>query len=172
MARSEIEELDGFRDRLMVDKYSLDQELIEQPSLFYDIGAKHERAVAKQEEAQAEVSRIEAEVDQEVRDSAPDKTTETDIKKQVALNERVQVAQEEYRNCREIASRWKVLREACQQRSYILKELVGLYTSQYWAESSVNADRTRVRDYQASTGRAAMAAERTRRQIRRASTPD
>lgn len=136
-----------FRDRLLIDKNNLDGELIEQPQVFFDVSHEFSMAVSRRDKAKEEIARTAAKVSQNIRRNALDKgekITETAISQLVDLDDSYQETVDEHIELVAKASDAQAMKEAFQQRSYVLKDLVNLYLAQYYSSDSVKSVRGQI----------------------------
>ena len=125
---------------LRIDKHSLDDEVIQQPSLFYEVSEQYIRAAAERDQLKEELANVDAKLDAEVRSTLGDvKATEGKIKSRVQIDPKHAAAFDAWLVAKEQADRLGVLKDAFQQRSYMLRDLVALNTSNYFEETSVRS---------------------------------
>jgi hypothetical protein len=162
---------DGFDSReyaaaLRIDKNALDEALIEQPDLFYRIAEALAMAISRRDAAKQELEIVEAETDRAVRVSMArggEKTTEPGIKNAVRLHKDVIAATNELGDLQTEVGKISAMKEAYQQRSYVLKDLVALHIRSYYGDTTPGAPGTDARAAKYSHDRADMASERRRR---------
>lgn len=150
---------------LAIDEYGLDDALRAQPELFYRVAKALALEVSRRDAAKQALADVEAIVDLDQRRIAAEedrKITEGEIKAHVQTNSRVGGARQRFAARSEASAKLGALKEAFQQRSYALKDLAGLYVANYYSASEDSASARTVRDRDASSARAAMAAERRR----------
>lgn len=136
---------DQLRSRLAIDKNMLDDEVIRQPSLFYEISELLTDASAERDAAKEELAMVDAELDQYYRTTYAkkgEKATESMIKNSVQSDKRHGAAFAEYLALKNKADRLLALKESFSQRSYMLRDLVSLYTSNYFESESIKPTRT------------------------------
>jgi hypothetical protein len=126
--------------RLEIDKYSLDDEIVNQPSLFFQAADAYTEALAEHDACEAELATVDAELDGEVRaelERAKVKATEAMVKSEVLKHKRHLDAFDTYILAKIKSDKFKALKEAFHQRNYMLRELAGLYVSSYWERTAV-----------------------------------
>ena len=129
--------------QLEIDKSALDDEVIRQPSLFYMVSEQLVEANAERDAAKEDLATVDAELDARFRKDATSGSRVTDK----AIQSRVQTAPEHkkafvsYLDAKAHAEKLLVLKESFQQRSYMLRDLVSLYTANYYEESSIKPSR-------------------------------
>jgi hypothetical protein len=134
-----LEELAGFKARLLIERDNLDQELIEQPQLYYEVSENLAQSVGRRDAKKNELKRLEAELFtyymQELGKSA--KPTQAKVEAAVGQDEDYQGLYGEYLDANREADLWLAMKEAYSQRSYVLKDLCSLHISGYFSNSSV-----------------------------------
>jgi len=156
--------LEDLEHALKVDKHALDEMLERQSDLYYMVAkecalleSRHDAAYHKQKE-------VEAAVDQKIRSNLPldEKVTERDIEARRRTHPDVVESVSLLSDMKRDVAIWHALKEAWQQRSYVLKELVTLYVSAYYGDSTGRStDRVKERD--GDVGRRKMADARRQR---------
>lgn len=125
--------LDKLKAELVIDADALSDCLICQPQLYYDVTSEHVRAVADRDAKKLELDEVRAETDRDIRAhyaKSGDKITEAAIQQQIMLDRNVKTLTSEYLGTRDAADQWQALKEAFQQRSFMLRELVALHVSE------------------------------------------
>jgi len=136
-------DLEEFRGYLLIDKNALDQELVQQPSLFEKVGDAFAEAIAEKDAAKEELANVDARLDGMIRKSAADKrVTDTAIKNRIQAHSKHQGAFAKYLTAKMRADKLGALKESFHQRSYMLRELAGLAVSNYFEGTSVKATPT------------------------------
>jgi hypothetical protein len=154
-----------YRDKLVIDKDDLDTCLVEQPELYYHVTEAHVMAVAERDAAKLTLEEAEAGVDRDLRLEAEDnseKITETRVQQLIRLEPKIQRMRRDLAECTTEMNQLAALKEAYQQRSYMLRELVALTISQSH-DSAMSAGSTEARGRLAESNRA-MSGEMRRRQ--------
>jgi hypothetical protein len=129
-----IEELKQY---LTINKHQLDDELIEQASVFYKVSELSTEAAAKRDAEKEYLATIAAEIEQNVRTRLGDKATEGKVKSLVILEKEHRDATSNYLTTKAEADKLQALKEAFHQRGYMLRDLVQLYISNYFSVNSV-----------------------------------
>jgi hypothetical protein len=161
-------DLDRLEGGLKIDKYRLDDELIEQAHYYNEVAQRFADAVSYRDEAKAELEGTKAKLALGIRmeyAQANQKITESTVDAQVIAHPEYQNALTALAAWSDRVNRWSGLRDSIHQRGYALKDLSALYIAGYWADRSassvpreVHAERTdRVR-----TGLAQKSQERRR----------
>lgn len=145
---------EDLRTSLAVDRYALDDMLVQQPELIYEVGLFYARAVDQRDALKDDLARIMAEVSADVREEVKGltpKVTEGGISERVLQNKKVLQAQEALREAKLAAAEAGELKEAFSQRSYMLKDLVNLYLNEYFTRT--NNSVTSVKEVEAEKAR-------------------
>ena len=125
--------LERLRESLVIDNDAIGDCLIEQPQFYNDVASGHAESVARRDALKLEAEEAQAEVDRRIRAEASargDKITEAAIQQQIRLDAAVADLARRGLAAREESDRWAALKEAYQQRSFMLRELVALRVSE------------------------------------------
>lgn len=136
--------INELREQLAIDKSVLDDEVIRQPVLFYTISEFLTDAIAERDAAKEELSMTDADLDNEARRvlaKTDGKTTEAMFKNYVQMHQDHENAFKAWLTAKTKADKLLALKEAFQQRSYMLRDLVSLYSANYYEEASVKPSR-------------------------------
>lgn len=122
--------------KLIIDRNDLDTALLEQCQLFYDVSTALVEATAERDATKEELERTYAKVSHEIRSahSGEKKPTEGLIDSQIRLDEQYQMVSNQYLVTVENAAMLMALKQAYEQRSYMLKEMVQLYMVGYFGD--------------------------------------
>jgi hypothetical protein len=121
---------------LIIDKNNLDNELVGQAEIYATIGLKVAEAVSERDHLKEQVEIIFADIAREFRESA-EKVTEGKVQEHVQLHPKYNAVKKDYLDAKKAAEEWMAIRDAFGQRVSMLKELCGLYSSEYWTRDSV-----------------------------------
>ena len=124
------------RTYLQIDKLALDDEVVRQPSLFYEVSEAYAEAAAERDMLKEHLAGIDAELDKRFRKEG-EKATEGKIKAQIQSYKAHQEAFDEWLEAKKQADKLQALKDAFQQRSYMLRDLVSLHNANYFEESSL-----------------------------------
>jgi hypothetical protein len=130
--------------QLAIDKSVLDDEVIRQPVLFYTIGEQVTDAIAERDAAKEELASVDADLDFKGRKklaNVHDKVTETMVKNFVQMHPDHENAFATWLTAKTKADRLLALKDAFQQRSYMLRDLVSLYSANYYEDASLKPSR-------------------------------
>lgn len=150
----------ALKERLAIDKHNLDDVIMEQPGLFYDVSEQLTIALAERDAAKENLEIVNAELDSKWRKNLQSqaKLTEKVISNHVMQDPDHEAAFTEYLTFKSKADRLQALKDAFQQRSYMLKSLVALYTANYYEDSAMKPSRAQeVSHYAANRTRIALA---------------
>lgn len=132
-----IEELKPY---LKINRHALDEEFEGQPSLFHKIGEAHANAVARRDYLKEQIDKVDADLYKKYRkkiEKSGDRATDTAIKMAISLDPRHQKAFNRYLNAKWKSDRILALKESFHSRSYMLRDLAGLYVANYFERTSV-----------------------------------
>lgn len=151
-----------------VDKHALDDNLEEQPDLFYRVSKACAIANSQADIAKMNIDELTARLDGTYREDfakAGEKVTDTAVKQAIANDPEIRQATTDWLEKREIAARWMALKDTYVQRSYVMKELVTLYTVGYFSDAVGGKARNQqsdARETQARSARTQALEERNR----------
>src|SRR5882672_8447215 len=128
-------DIEEFRSYLLINKNSLDDEVSRQPSLFEKVGDAYTEAAAERDALKEALATVDARLDIAVR-KASEKITEAAVKSQIQLHKDHLGAFKAYLAAKEQTDKLGVLKDSFHMRSQMLKELSGLYISNYFEASS------------------------------------
>lgn len=129
--------LDTVRAHVRINRHRLDEELELQPEFAFWIGRKVATLEARTAAAADDLKRVEARISIDTRERA-EKTTEKEVEATVRRH-RDRIAAFEAHNLLVLElGEWRAAQEAWSQRSYSLKDLANLYSSEYWATRSTS----------------------------------
>lgn len=135
--------LERARELLFINKYELDEECIKQPSIFSHIADKCSNTSSISDCAKESLARVDAEVSKKLRleaDTKGTKISEAKLQELILLDDNHKVAFQNYADAKLNADRWYVLKESWVQRSFMLKDLCGLFYAQYFIKETVNVN--------------------------------
>jgi hypothetical protein len=152
---------------LQIDKTALDDEIMRQPSLFFEISEQLADALAERDAAKEELNNVDADLDAVWRKKLSKGTvrvTEKAVSNLVQTSKDHEDAFNAWLNAKTKADKLQALKDAFQTRSYMLRDLVALYSANYYEESSIKptrateashyaANRMRISNARASKGK-------------------
>lgn len=145
--------LADLQQQLAIDKSVLDDEVVRQPVLFYTISEMLTEALAERDGAKEDLSSVDADLDGEGRKKLAklfDKVTEQMVKNYVQTSAAHESAFNAYLDAKTKADKLLALKEAFQQRSYMLRDLVSLYSANYYETSSMKPTQAQEASHYAS----------------------
>lgn len=130
---AKVDKLEQYKDKLAIDRDGLGECLVDQPQLYYDVTSAHAEAVSERDAVKLELDELQADIDRKIREDAfkrDVKVTEAGIQQQIKLDPKVKGLNRSFLEVRERTEQWFALKEAFQQRSFMLRELVALRISE------------------------------------------
>lgn len=156
---------------LLFDQDDLDQVLIRQPQLFYEVGKQVANLTSQRDAWKQQLAEEEAKADARIRyemsQDEDNKLREGEIKGKVLLSREVMATNKLLMECNKALGQWTALRDAYVQRAYILKDLANLYATNYFADSTVGYGARSVRNSDADRARVSMSEQRKQLNERR-----
>lgn len=152
--------IEEIKQRLQIDKQVLDDEIMRQPGLFYTVSEQLTTALAERDAAKENLDIVNAELDAKWRKNlqSQPKLTEKVVNNHVVMDPDHEVAFAEYLMFKSKADKLQALKDAFQQRSYMLKALVALYAANYYEDSAIKPSHAQeVSHYAANRTRIALA---------------
>ena len=136
-----IKDFSDLRAHLKIDKYALDDEIVEHPTLLAEISELCALAIAERDMLKEKWAAVDAGIDLEVRaqSTGKKKLTEGHIKSIIQMHPDHIKSGVEYLQKRAEADQLQALKEAFHQRGYMLRDLAQLFVSNYYSTSSVRA---------------------------------
>lgn len=132
-------DINEFKSYLKIDKARLDDELVHQAELYYAVSEAHANAVGKRDTAKESMAAIDAELDAEIRANG-DKLTEAQVKSKVQAHDEHKQIADDWLLAKAEAEKLAALKEAFQQRGYLIRDLCQLYINNYYSEQAVKHD--------------------------------
>ena len=147
-------DIDEFKKYLRINKQALDDEVMQQPELFFQVSEAYAQAVAERDALKEELNVTDSKLFANQRRNDP-KATDTAIKSRVSIDSGHQQAFTEWLEAKEHSDRLGALKDSFFQRSEMLKTLGRL-------QASNNFEQTSVRDTKSTD---AMVYERQRKRL-------
>jgi hypothetical protein len=149
-------------NKLRIQQHRLDDEVIEQPSLYYKVAVAYAQAVSRRDALKDKIKRIEAKSNIQIRQalgsrSGTERVTESQISARIDRHPRVRRAKQAYLEAVREADELLALKEAYSQRSYMLRELCGLIVTDHYSSDAVRGP---AQDRTADANRRAMSEKR------------
>ena len=140
---------DRLQAGIAIDKLALDECLIEQPQLFFEVSERLALLMSQRDAAKDNLKVVEAEIDDIIRGDAAQedkKITETAVKKQIEAHRDVIAANKKLRDLNQQVAHIGALKEAYSQRSYMLREVVALHLAGYYDTATAGTRKTTQED--------------------------
>jgi len=169
MARDQdqLSDYEQLRDALRIDKFNLDDELVNNPELVQRVGEQVEMAISRRDEANLDLKNAMAALDAVLREEAGDKKlTEKAIEQQINDSVKIIDMRKNIIRLTEKVGRWQALRESYRDRSSALKGLCSLHATNYFVVNSGSPYRREAVSRQADDIRAKAGEERASRPAR------
>lgn len=159
--------LEELHQGLAIDKLALDDEVIRQPTLFYQVSEQLTAAIAERDAAKEELANVDASLAQKWRKHLSKdgkRATDTMVAHCVQTSEQHEEAFTQWLSAKTKAEKLLALKDAFHQRSYMLRDLVTLYSANYFEDASMKptkaqeasqyaANRARIANARASKGK-------------------
>lgn len=134
-------DLKELQAQLAIDKTELDDEVIRQPSLFYMVSEQLTDALAERDAAKEELANVDADLyatwRTKLSKDTKNRVTDTMVNMHVQSSADHEQAFTTYLKAKTKAEKLLALKEAFQQRSYMLRDLVSLYSANYYEDTSM-----------------------------------
>lgn len=150
---------------LEIDKYALDDEISTQAVVYQQVAEYHARCVSKRDAAYENVKVVDASVSLALKTAAlkaGTKLTEATVASEVLLSTEHEEAVDAHLRAKEHADRNAALKDAFNQRCYMLRELGELFIAGYYSDISVKKTQSVHREHVYDTAR-----KNARREVKR-----
>lgn len=134
--------LSDLQQGLKIDKTELDEASIVQPELFFRVSDRLALAQSRRDAVKQWIDVVEARVDGEVRARAianEEKLSESAIRSRITLDAEVIAANNDLLRLNHAVMEVQALKDAFQQRSYVLKDLTQLHSTGYFQDNGPRA---------------------------------
>lgn len=125
----------GLEKGLAIDEHALNEGVVAQPELFYKVSQQLALQISLRDDAKHTLEVVEAEVDQTIRlvhRKEETKVTENEIRANVATHRDTLAATKELSKYNRRVGELSALKEAFNQRNFMLKGLIDLYIGNYY----------------------------------------
>lgn len=131
-------EYQHFRSKLKIDTDALDQALSEHPFCLQEVGEKYNHYTSLRDEAKEEMERKASQLALDIRErqGKGERITNDEVNARVSLEPSYLRAYAKYFELSKETALWLTLRESFLSRGYMLRELCGLFATQYWTKNS------------------------------------
>lgn len=154
--RDDILPIEDLEPGLAIDEHALEEALQQQPDLFYRVSKALALLISERDEAKMELQTVEAEIDMEIRREAMDndeKVTVGEVEARRRIHKKVVAANLRLIDFNKQVGQYSALKEAFQQRSYVLKSLSELYIANYYGDVQSSSGTRHMRDATAEATR-------------------
>lgn len=144
---------------LQIDENAMEEALLAQPDSYYKVSKRLALVISRRDAAKQELAEVEARADAKIRrdaELAEEKITEREVKSQKRLDTDVKTAGSNVLTLNYHVGELTALKEAFQQRSYALKELVALYIANYYGDLPSGQMSRQLRNVDATIAKDAM----------------
>lgn len=151
MRRERTDTLVGLEQALQIEEHALDEALMTQPDAYYRVSRQVALTTSLRDEAKQALQEIEARIDLGVRREAydnEDRVTEKEVEARKRVHRDVIAARNTLNDLESHLLECVALKEAFQQRSYMLREMVQLHISRHYSGTE-ETPRNRYLDKQA-----------------------
>ena len=152
-----------FQALLRIDRHNLDEEVERQPALYYKVAAEEARMRSRFDASKSALEMIMADLDGEIRSKAlkkAEKITEATVRAKVSQDKRCVQASEEQLKQKRRLDLLTALKDSFRQRSYMLRDLVELYTSGYYTDAAIRGHSDRAKEKHAEKNQERMTQRR------------
>lgn len=132
--------IEEFREKLKIDKNSVDEEIEQQPSIFFEISEAYVMAASHRDFLKEEISRIDADLSAKHRrriEKSGGRATDAATTSAVAADPKHQKAVDAHISAKQRAELLLALKESFSQRSYMLRDLATLFVANYFEKTSI-----------------------------------
>lgn len=143
--------LDKLRGYLAIDKHSLDDEIVQQPQLFFEISEASVNATARRDFLKEEIARVDAALHAKHRrqiEKSGARATDAGVSAAIAADPKHHAAVDAHISARQQADLLLALKDSFHQRSYMLRDLASLSVANYFERNAVT-DNNVTRDFKA-----------------------
>lgn len=156
------DEFDELKQKLIINKTALDEELVHQAHSFYELADMYSAAVSQRDALYEEVKQVDADLYGVIRvelEQRGVKATEAIVASQVQSSQEHKDAHKAFLDAKLLADKLGALKEAYGQRAYMLRDLVQLYAVGYFSDTPIRS--TNASDAMYDHRRMRMAEKRT-----------
>ncbi len=138
--------LQEFRTHLLIDQHNLDQELVQQPSLYNKVAQAFAQAESRRDHLSEKLKIVDARLYTDWKDKLEEeagdgkRVTDTAVANVIQQDPIHEKARNKYLATKEEAAILLAMKEAFYQRSYMLRDLASLFTTQYYERDVVHGN--------------------------------
>lgn len=136
------EEFAGLREKIKIDRNTLDEDVIQQPILYQEVSELYVMAMSERDSAKDALAKTDAEIAHELRAkwaANGEKGTEAKLEEEILLAPKHIVAHAYWSTLVRRASYLGAMKESFDQRGKMLRELAALYIAGYYDKASAGA---------------------------------
>lgn len=148
---------------LKIDKNDLDREVQEQADLFWRVGDRLALQISRRDKAKSDLENLLADTDQNIREKHSrdeKKPTEKAIEAEITSDPQVIRAKEDVQALTYWVNRLAALKDAFHQRKDMVREMCGLYATNYFTVGTVNSRQSDSKTRDAEQARSRLAEKR------------
>lgn len=157
-----------YEKMLLIDRYSLDEELTRHPDAYYRISENYIATVDARDQAKQFLKGTEGQCYLAIRADLEDagaKVTEKLIESRVLNDKAYLDARGDLQDKSAEVDRWSALKSSFDQRSYMLKALCELYAAGYFSDNAVRSGQSIKRQHEVDETRADIRQSRQRKKL-------
>lgn len=142
MKLSDVRELynvDAYREALQIDQHRLDDMLMQQPVIQQTISELAAEVASMRDAAKERLTRVDAQVAKMLRNRImieEGKVSEARVDREVPLTKEHKDAHHVYNELCALAAQWDALKDTARNRAFVIRDLVSLYTSNFFTDTS------------------------------------
>lgn len=130
--------MEEFRGYLVINKNALDEEVTQQPSLFFAVAEAYAEAATERDSLKELLGTIDAQLDAIVREELEgEKVTESLVKNRIQVHPNHKAAFESYLEAKQKADVLGALKDAFHTRGYLVRDLCSLALANYYESNAV-----------------------------------
>lgn len=159
-------ELPELEEGLKIDKDLLDDEVAQHSEIYYRVAKYVGVLCSRRDELDKLKKEAEAQADAEIRRAAlksEERITERQVESEKAQDQTVRNLDIQILRIKEEIHLWGALKEAYEQRNFMLSRMVEMYTKQYYERIMESGGSSKMRDAHAHEARHGMAEQRKKR---------
>lgn len=129
--------MSNWSEQLKIDRFRLDDMLVEQPQVYWEVANAYALAVSRRDELKERSVFVMATVSNRIRTESEKKPPEAAIAHMIELDEEYTAARGAYLKAKTTADELIALKGAYEQRAHMLRDLAQLYIAGYFSDDSV-----------------------------------
>lgn len=140
-------QLNKYKSYLVIDENNLDIEVSQHPALFFEVAQISAEKHGIRDSTKLDLEQAYATISISIREDHAflgKKITEDMVLQLTKSDEDYIKFQSDFLDAKQLAEMWESLKEAFQQRTFMLKELTSLYISGYYTTSSIKGTKEEI----------------------------